>query len=194
PTPVFIAQLNAVDFNPYWNVPYSIARGETVPRLRRDPAYLEREGMEFVAADGTVSRQVTAANLEAVAQGRMRIRQRPGPRNALGKVKLTMPNTMNIYLHDTPSRSLFAQARRDFSHGCIRVDKVVELATFALSRNPQWQPEAIAAALAGTELRVARVAPPIPVVVFYTTAVADADGTIRFLPDLYGFDRQLDAA
>ncbi|NLD54752.1 MAG: L,D-transpeptidase family protein [Burkholderiaceae bacterium] len=193
PTPVFIAQLNAVDFNPYWNVPYSIARGETVPRLRRDPAYLEREGMEFVAADGTVSRQVTAANLDAVAQGRMRIRQRPGPRNALGKVKLTMPNTMNIYLHDTPSRGLFAQTRRDFSHGCIRVEKVVELATFALSRQAGWDARSIDAALQGSDLRVARVAPAIPVVVFYTTAVAGEDGMIRFLPDLYGFDRKLDA-
>ncbi len=193
PTPVFIAQMNAVDFNPYWNVPYSIARGETLPRLRRDPAYLEREGMEFVATDGTVTRVVTAANLEAVAQGRMRIRQRPGPRNALGKVKLTMPNSMNIYLHDTPSRSLFAQSRRDISHRCNRVEKVVELAAFALARQPEWDAEAIAGALQGTDRRVVRVAPSIPVVVFYTTAVVDEDGVTRFLPDLYGFDRKLDA-
>ena len=91
----------------------------------------------------------------------MRIRQRPGPRNALGKVKLTMPNPMNIYLRDTPSRALFAQARRDFSHGCIRVDRVVELAAFALGRDPKWGPEAIADALRESELRVARVAPPV---------------------------------
>ena len=194
PTPVFIAQISAVDFNPYWNVPYSIARGEILPRLRRDPGYLEREGMEFVAANGTVSREVTTANLEAVAQGRTRIRQRPGPRNALGKVKVSMPNPMNIYLHDTPSRGLFSQVRRDFSHGCIRVEKVVELAEFALARQPAWDSGTIATALQGAELRTTKVAPPIPVVVFYTTAVADADGTVRYLPDLYGFDRQLDAA
>jgi murein L,D-transpeptidase YcbB/YkuD len=101
---------------------------------------------------------------------------------------------MNIYLHDTPSRGLFAQARRDFSHGCIRVEKVVELATFALARQPQWDDAAIDGALQGADLRVAKVTPAIPVVVFYTTAVVEPDGRIRFLPDLYGFDRKLDAA
>ena len=150
PTPVFIAEMNQVDFLPYWNVPISIARGEILPRLRRDPGYLERQQMEFVAADGrTVSRQVTAANLAAVAAGTMRIRQRPGGENALGKVKFTMPNSMNIYLHDTPSRSLFSQSRRDFSHGCIRVEKPAQLARYALGDDPAWDEAAIAQAMAG---------------------------------------------
>jgi len=195
PTPVFIASLNQVDFNPYWNVPFSIARGEILPRLRRDPAYLERQKMEFVAADGrTVSREVTTGNLAAVAAGRMRIRQRPDEQNALGDVKFTMPNSMNIYLHDTPSRTLFSQSRRDFSHGCIRVEKPAALARYALGDDPGWSEASIREAMAGDELRVVRLHKPIPVVVFYTTATVEDDGTLRFLPDIYGYDAKLDAA
>lgn len=194
PTPVFIASLYQVDFNPYWNVPFSIARGEILPRLRRDPAYLERQQMEFVAADGrTLSRQVTAANLAAVAAGTMRIRQRPDEQNALGDVKFTMPNAMNIYLHDTPSRTLFAQSQRDFSHGCIRVEKPADLARYVLADDPQWDEASIRQAMAGDELRVVRLPEPIPVVVFYTTAAVEEDGTVRFLPDIYGHDARLDA-
>jgi murein L,D-transpeptidase YcbB/YkuD len=194
PTPVFIASLNQVDFNPYWNVPISIARGEILPRLRRDPGYLERQRMEFVAADGrTVSREVSAANLAAVATGTMRIRQRPHDQNALGDVKFTMPNSMNIYLHDTPSRTLFAQSRRDFSHGCIRVEKPVALARYALADDPLWDDESIRLAMADDELRVVRLRKPIPVVVFYTTVTVEEDGTLRFLPDIYGHDAKLDA-
>ena len=194
PTPVFIAQLSAIDFSPYWNVPISIARGELLPRLRRDPEYLARQEMEFVAADGhTVSQVVSPANLAAVERGAMRIRQRPGQKNALGNVKFTMPNSMNIYLHDTPSRSLFAESRRDFSHGCIRVEEPFALAQWALSDDPAWDETAIRQAMGGGKLRVVRLAAQIPVVVFYTTATVDEDGTLRFLPDIYGYDRKLDA-
>jgi L,D-transpeptidase YcbB len=194
PTPVFIASMNQVDFNPYWNVPFSIARGEILPRLRRDPGYLERQQMEFVASDGrTVSRQVSAANLAAVAAGTVRIRQRPDEQNALGNVKFTMPNSMNIYLHDTPSRALFSQSRRDFSHGCIRVEKPASLAEYALADDPRWTPASITQAMAGNELTVVRLQKPIPVVVFYTTATVEDDGTLRFLPDIYGYDAKLDA-
>jgi murein L,D-transpeptidase YcbB/YkuD len=192
-TPVFIAPLSAIDFSPYWNVPISIARGEILPRLRRDPRYLARQEMEFVAADGqTVSEEVTPARLAAVERGAMRIRQRPGLKNALGNVKFTMPNSMNIYLHDTPSRSLFAESRRDFSHGCIRVEEPLALAQWALADDPAWKETAIRQAMEGGKLRVVRLATPIPVVVFYTTATVDDDGTLRFLPDIYGYDRKLD--
>lgn len=193
PTPVFIANLSSIDFSPYWNVPPSIARGEVLPRLRRDPGYLAREEMEFVAADGTVSYVVSAANLAAVQRGATRIRQRPGEKNALGNVKFSMPNSMNIYLHDTPSRSLFSQARRDFSHGCIRVQEPLALAKYALAGDPVWNEEAISLAMETDKLRVVRLARQIPVVVFYTTATVDDDGTLRFLPDVYGYDKKLNA-
>ena len=194
PTPVFIAQLTAVDFSPYWNVPISIARGEILPRLRRDPGYLARQEMEFVAADGhTVSQVVTPAHLAAVERGAMRIRQRPGQQNPLGGVKFTMPNSMNIYLHDTPSRSLFSESRRDFSHGCIRVEEPFALARWVLSDDPEWNETTIRQAMGGGKLRVVRLAAQIPVVVFYTTATVDEDGTLRFLPDIYGYDKKLDA-
>ena len=195
PTPVFIASMNRVDFAPYWNVPISIARAETLPRLRRDPGYLASQNLEFVAADGrTVLHDVTAANLAAVQRGAMRIRQRPGDKNALGKVKFTMPNSMNIYLHDTPSRSLFSQSKRDFSHGCIRVEKPFELAQYALADDPAWEDAAIAQAMESDTLRVVNLARQIPVVVFYTTATVDDSGTLRFLPDIYGYDEKLNAA
>jgi murein L,D-transpeptidase YcbB/YkuD len=140
-----------------------------------------------------VSRQVTAANLAAVAAGTMRIRQRPDEQNALGNIKFTMPNAMNIYLHDTPSRTLFSQSRRDFSHGCIRVEKPAALAGYALAEDPAWSEDSIRQAMDGDELRVVRLQKPIPVVVFYTTATAEDDGTLRFLPDIYGYDAKLDA-
>jgi murein L,D-transpeptidase YcbB/YkuD len=194
PTPVFIADMTQVDFVPYWNVPISIARGEILPRLRRDPGYLDRQQMEFVADNGrTVSRQVSSANMAAVAAGTMRIRQRPGGENALGKVKFSMPNTMNIYLHDTPSRSLFAQSRRDFSHGCIRVEQAGLLAQYVLAGDPAWDEASIRRAMAGDRLQVVRLQEPVPVVVFYTTAMVEDDGTLRFLPDIYGYDSKLDA-
>jgi murein L,D-transpeptidase YcbB/YkuD len=193
-TPVFIAQLSAIDFSPYWNVPMSIARREILPRLRRDPGYLAQQEMEFVAADGrTVSTGVMSANLAAVERGAVRIRQRPGARNALGDVKFTMPNSMNIYLHDTPSRLLFSESRRDFSHGCIRVEEPLALAAWVLADDPSWDESAIRQAMEGDKLRIVRLATQIPVVVFYTTATVDEDGTLRFLPDIYGYDKKLDA-
>jgi murein L,D-transpeptidase YcbB/YkuD len=136
---------------------------------------------------------VTSATLAAVERGAVRIRQRPGAKNALGNVKFTMPNSMNIYLHDTPSRLLFAESRRDFSHGCIRVEEPLALAQWVLAEDPSWDESSIRQAMEGDKLRVVRLATQIPVVVFYTTATVDEDGTVRFLPDIYGYDKKLDA-
>ncbi|MGZ8272706.1 MAG: L,D-transpeptidase family protein, partial [Burkholderiaceae bacterium] len=121
-TPMFAEQMRFIEFQPFWNVPPSIARGEVVPRLRRDAAYWEREGFEFVVG-GTVVTELSAALLDETVAGRARIRQRPGPKNALGDIKFVFPNNDNIYLHHTPAVSLFARDRRDFSHGCIRVEE-----------------------------------------------------------------------
>ena len=138
-TPLFMEQMRFIEFQPFWNVPPSIARGEVVPRLRRDPAYWDREGFEFVVG-GKVVTALSPPLLEETVAGRARIRQRPGPKNALGDIKFVFPNNDNIYLHHTPAVSLFTRDRRDFSHGCIRVEQPVALALFVLQDRPEWVP------------------------------------------------------
>lgn len=180
-TPVFTGALNEVVFAPYWNVPTSIVRGEILPKLRRNPGYLAAQDMEIVGG-----------GVAELAAGSARLRQRPGPKNALGRVKFLFPNSHSVYLHDTPSRGLFARARRDFSHGCIRVEQPLELAAWVLRGHPDWTLARIREAMAGRTERSVRVTPAVPVVIFYTTAVARPDGTIGFYEDLYGYDDELE--
>ena len=192
-TPLFDEDLRFIEFSPYWNVPPSIARGETVPKLRRDPGYFDREGFEFVAPDGSVLTGLSAARLDAVLAGRLRIRQRPGPRNALGDIKFVFPNRENIYLHHTPSTALFERQRRDFSHGCIRVERPVALASFVLQGQPGWTEQRIREAMAQGRSTTLRVDQPLPVLIAYGTTLVQ-QGRILFLDDVYGQDRLLDAA
>ncbi|HJV96773.1 MAG TPA: L,D-transpeptidase family protein [Albitalea sp.] len=192
-TPMFDEDMRFIEFSPYWNVPPSIARAEVVPRLRRDPAYFDAEGFEFVAADGSVSTALSAASLDAVLAGQSRIRQRPGPRNALGDIKFVFPNRDNIYLHHTPATSLFARERRDFSHGCIRVEHPVALASFVLQGMPEWTEARIREAMEKGESSTLRLAEPVPVLIAYGTTLVRG-GRIHFFPDLYGHDRLLDNA
>lgn len=189
-TPLFDEDMRFIEFSPYWNIPPSIARGETLPRLRRDPAYFDRQGFEFVMKDGSVSTQLTPANLEAVQKGAARIRQRPGPQNALGDIKFIFPNNTNIYLHHTPSPQLFERSRRDFSHGCIRVEAPVALAQFVLKNEPQWTQSRIEAAMTAGKSQTIRLAAPIPVVLAYATVVVLED-TVYFYDDIYGHDKTL---
>jgi murein L,D-transpeptidase YcbB/YkuD len=193
-TPLFIGEMRYLEFNPYWNVPRSIERTEILPKLEKDPDYLARNDMELVSARGEPSSEVNTATLAALRAGALRIRQRPGPANALGAVKFAMPNPMNIYLHSTPARALFQRSRRDFSHGCIRVEDPVGLAGFVLGDQPEWSPEAIAAAMAPGATRTVRLATPVPVVIFYTTAIIDRDGRALFPDDLYRLDAALERA
>jgi murein L,D-transpeptidase YcbB/YkuD len=192
-TPLFNEDMRYIEFAPYWNVPPSIARGELVPRLRRDPGYFEREGFEFVTAGGQVDTALSAARLDAVLAGQARIRQRPGPKNALGDIKFVFPNRDNIYLHHTPSVRLFERERRDFSHGCIRVEQPVALARFVLQGMPEWTEERIRLAMDGGTSSTLRLAQPVPVVIAYGTTLI-RDGKLRFFEDIYGHDRLLDAA
>ncbi|HSB99226.1 MAG TPA: L,D-transpeptidase family protein [Burkholderiaceae bacterium] len=192
-TPLFDADLRAIEFSPYWNVPLSIARAEVVPLLRRATAAWTREGYEFVAADGRVEPAYSAAGLDAAQSGRWRIRQRPGPRNPLGDIKFVFPNQDHIYLHDTPAVRLFARSRRDFSHGCIRVEQPVELAKFVLHDMPQWTAERVEAAMAAGESATLGLATPTRVLIAYGTALVK-EGRIHFFDDIYGQDRLLDAA
>jgi murein L,D-transpeptidase YcbB/YkuD len=188
-TPLFAEDLRYIEFSPYWNVPPSIARKETIPKLRNDPQYFEEQGFEFYTGNGNVITTLTDENLEAVLQGQMRIRQRPGAKNALGGIKFVFPNNDNIYMHHTPATQLFKKARRDFSHGCIRVEEPLALARFVLNDEPGWDEERILAAMAKGRSATLRLREPLPVVIAYFTAVADADGRVLFLPDLYGLDK-----
>lgn len=193
-TPIFDEDMRFIEFSPYWNVPPSIARKETVPKLRRDPAYFEREGFEFVRRDGRAVTALSAANLGAVLRGELRIRQRPGPKNALGDIKFVFPNNDHIFLHHTPAPRLFGFDRRDFSHGCIRVEDPVALAKFVLRDEPDWNEERIREAMAKGESNTLRLREPVPVVIAYSTVIVKGDGRVFFFPDLYEHDRRLDEA
>jgi murein L,D-transpeptidase YcbB/YkuD len=195
-TPVFIGQMRYLDFSPYWNVPPAIQRAEIVPRLGRDPGYWQRENFEAVSVDGKGS-PVTVLDdntMQGLKGGTLRARQRPGAKNALGGVKFVLPNTMDIYLHSTSAQQLFSQARRDFSHGCIRVEEPAALAAFVLRDQPVWTPERIRDAMAAGKQSTVMLTQPIPVLIFYTTAIVESDGRVRFASDIYGLDAGLDKA
>ena len=192
-TPLFDEDMRFIEFSPYWNVPPSIARNETVPRLRRDPAYFSQQGFEFVAPGGEVVTTLSASHLDAVLRGGWRIRQRPGTHNALGGIKFVFPNRDNIYLHHTPAPTLFARDRRDFSHGCIRVEEPMALARFVLRDEPGWTEDRIRAAMDKGDSSVLRLSQPLPVLIAYSTVIVKG-GRVFFYPDLYGHDRLLDQA
>ncbi|ODV42130.1 peptidase [Cupriavidus sp. UYMMa02A] len=192
-TPLFKEDMRYIEFSPYWNVPPSIARSETIPRLRSDPGYFTRQGFEFVSTGKAVT-TLSEANLDAVLNGSMRIRQRPGPMNALGDIKFVFPNNQNIYLHHTATPQLFKRDRRDFSHGCIRVEEPVALAQFVLKDMPDWTEARIRQAMTKGQSNTVALQQPLPVVLAYGTAIARADGRVYFLPDIYGQDKLLDQA
>jgi len=138
----------------------------------------------------------TGSALDRVARGELRIRQRPGPGNALGPIKFVFPNDQNIYLHGTPAEQLFDRTRRDFSHGCVRVEDPTGLAEWVLRDQPEWTRDKITEAMndATKPSRRVSLTRPLPVVLFYSTAAVEPDGTVRFAKDIYGHDQRLDAA
>lgn len=197
-TPVFVADMEQVVFRPYWNVPRSILLNELLPKIRRDAGYLDREALEIVRGGGDNAARVplSADALAGLRNGTLRLRQRPGPRNSLGLVKFLFPNSNDVYMHDTPAQRLFSRARRDFSHGCIRVEDPVRLAEWALQDQPLWPRERIEEVMAapGGPLSV-DLTHPIRVMIFYTTAaVTPRDGAVHFVSDIYRHDARLDAA
>ncbi|MDQ4420426.1 L,D-transpeptidase family protein [Sphingobium sp. DEHP117] len=168
PTPVFAAQVTGIVLNPWWEIPPSIAAEGIARMVRNDPAGAAKRG--YVYEGG-------------------RYRQRPGPANALGRMKLVMPNPHSVYLHDTPSQRLFERDVRTFSHGCVRVGEALDMAAALLAPTGQWDRARIDAVIATGETQTAALAEPIPVYVAYFTAEPDDDGTIGFFPDIYKRDR-----
>jgi murein L,D-transpeptidase YcbB/YkuD len=192
-TPAFSSQIHEVIFQPYWNVPANIEKKELLPGLSAHPGRFESLGYELVSRDGKVlPGPPDESNYKEVRAGTLRIRQRPGSKNALGRVKFVFPNTHDIYLHDTPSPLVFDRARRDFSHGCIRVQEPEKLAAWVLRNQPEWTAERIHAAMEGgpaqTEVKLIR---PIPVHILYGTATVMEDGEVHFFEDIYRYDAEL---
>lgn len=193
-TPVFAGELKYVVFRPYWNVPRSIALAELLPKLARSRFYLAKNGYQVVNAQNRVvtSGAVDDLVLAQLYSGRLSIRQVPGAQNALGLVKFLFPNEHSVHLHGTPAIDLFARSRRDFSHGCIRVEHPELLASWVLRDEQQWTPDRIADAMHGSKTIEVNLKHPIPVLIVYATAVVLPSGEVRFFEDIYGQDARLE--
>ena len=192
-TPVLEEDMKYLVFWPYWNVPPSILRSEMIPKISKDRAYLQRNNYEVatysgqVVTDGVISDDVLAQ----LRAGKLMVRQKPGPKNALGRVKFIFPNDNNVYLHSTPEQALFGRTRRDFSHGCIRVEDPNALAVWVLRNNPGWTKKRVAEAFAAGKEQQVNLTRTIPVLILYASAVAEEDGQVFFLEDIYGHDKTL---
>ena len=174
-TMMFNGDLNQVVFSPYWNVPQSIVAKEILPAIEKNPNYITKENMEITGNE----------------DGLPVVRQKPGPGNALGKVKFLFPNSFNIYFHDTPVKSLFNKDKRAYSHGCIRLREPEKLANYVLRNQPEWTPEKISEAMNSGDEKYVKVKNPIPVVITYYTAWVDENGRLNFREDIYGHDERL---
>ena len=192
-TPIVAAPMKYLIFRPSWNVPTYIQATELVPKVQRDREYLARNGYQVIDSRGKVATSglVEDETLKRLRRGSLSIRQTPGPHNSLGLIKFVFPNRYDVYLHGTPAKELLSRSRRDFSHGCIRVEDPARLAAWVLRGNPEWNQERIRAAMRGKRTIQVTINDPTLVVVFYATAVVLETGEVRFFPDLYGLDAAL---
>lgn len=195
-TPIFTGKLAYIDFRPFWNVPVSIIRNELSGRLD-EPGFLERNDYEIVRDTSLDAQPLpsTPENTAKVRAGALRLRQRPGPRNALGLIKFIFPNPYSVFLHASPAIHLFRREERAFSHGCVRVADALDLAEWILRDQPGWDRRAIAAAASGGPTTRVLVEQEIQVVILYLTAyVDDETGQVHFGRDVYELDASLLAA
>ena len=195
-TPAFASEVRSIIFRPYWNVPLGIQREEFLPKIEENPGYLAENSYEIVDREGNVVDEDPAKDevKEKLRSGQLGIRQRPGPDNALGLIKFDFPSQFDVYMHGTPSTELFSKSRRDFSHGCIRVEDPVSLASWLLRDQPEGTAENIRSAMYGEQTIRVALSKPIPVLIVYGTAVVMEDGDVRFFEDIYGQDAALEQA
>jgi murein L,D-transpeptidase YcbB/YkuD len=169
-TVIFNGDIKYVVFSPYWNIPASIMKNETLPAIRRDKNYLQNHNMEWNGNS---------------------IRQKPGPNNSLGLVKFLFPNSHSIYLHDSPAKSLFNESSRAFSHGCIRVAAAKKLAIYLLRKDSSWSEEAVTQAMNAGKERYVTIKDPVPVFIAYFTSWVNTKGQLNFRKDIYNRDERL---
>ncbi|HEU4471545.1 MAG TPA: L,D-transpeptidase family protein, partial [Flavisolibacter sp.] len=174
-TMMFNGDLNQVVFSPHWNIPPSIVRNEILPAMASNPNYLASQNMEQTGTEG----------------GLPVIRQKPGPKNSLGRVKFLFPNSFNIYFHDTPAKSLFEKDKRAYSHGCIRLAEPEKMANYLLRNDPSWTPEKISSAMNSGKEQFVRLKKAVPVIITYYTAWVDEAGRLNFRDDVYDHDKKL---
>jgi murein L,D-transpeptidase YcbB/YkuD len=197
-TPVFTAKLKYILTNPPWNIPASIARDEILKHIKKDPAYFVEEDIKVLKGWGPNEREIDSKSVDwskiTPANLPYRFRQEPGPLNPLGRIKFMLPNKYDVYLHDTPARHLFSLDRRAFSHGCIRIERPLDLAEYLLRGDPEWTPERLSAAIEEGAQQKIVLDHPLNVHFIYLTAWVDEAGTLQFRKDIYGRDRVLDEA
>ena len=191
-TPVFSAQLRYLDFAPYWNVPLTILREDKLPLIKADLNYLESHHYEIVTQRNRVVEQVEPETVDwdgvTAETFPGMLRQKPGPWNALGRVKFMFPNKFHIYLHDTPERHLFDRKRRSYSSGCIRVKRPFDLALYLLQNQEGWDAQRVEEAMAEDETLRVLLDEPLPVHILYRTAWVDGEGSLQFRNDIYQRD------
>jgi murein L,D-transpeptidase YcbB/YkuD len=195
-TPVFSDQMIYIVLNPSWNVPHSIAVQETIPKIKKDPDYLAKHNMKILKGwsedeENIDPNSIDWSSLDA-REFTYRFRQEPGPLNPLGSIKFVFPNEFGVYLHDTQSKGLFAKSVRSFSHGCIRLEKPLDLAEYLFKDTPEWTTEKLQAAIETGEEQNIRLPEPVDIHILYLTAWVDDDGLLHFRDDIYGRDEQLD--
>jgi len=193
-TPIFADRIDSLVFRPAWRLPLHVQRNEVLPDLRKDSQYLAKNHMEVVNSSGHTVDALTPAVLQQIDSGKLAIRQQPGDGNALGLVKFVFPSSEGIYLHGTSETNLFTSYRRDFSHGCIRLEHPTALASWVLRNYPQWTPERVESAMVGNQSINVKLENPVPVFVFYNTAVVEENGDVHFYDDIYGQDAALEKA
>jgi L,D-transpeptidase YcbB len=189
-TPLFSDLMESVVFSPYWNIPESIATKEMLPKIMKDRDYLLRQNIEVVKVGKTTTQVIDPSKInwnEAAGDFQYQLRQKPGPRNSLGLVKFLFPNEFNVYLHDTPADNLFDRLTRNFSHGCVRVERAAELASYLLKDQPEWTAEKIEEAMHAEVEKHVALKSPLPVHIVYWTAWVDLNGVLQIRPDVYGY-------
>lgn len=190
-TVIFNDNMRYIVFSPYWNIPASIIAKEILPAAKRNANYISSHNMEVVAGGKVISPSAVNWSNYSGYNFPYAIRQKPGPNNSLGRVKFLFPNNYSIYLHDTPSKSLFNEPARAFSHGCIRVGEPVRLAEYLLRNDSLWTPEKIAVAMNSNKETTVSLKTPVPVFIAYFTAWVDRKGRLNFRKDIYGHDTRL---
>jgi murein L,D-transpeptidase YcbB/YkuD len=190
PTPLFSDEMTNIVFSPTWNIPETIIRKEMVPHQVNDPSYLERHDIEVVGTSGDVVDLASVDWTDEQAVNGMHFRQAPGPQNALGFVKFIFPNQFDVYLHDTPTRSLFSKPFRALSHGCIRIENPVALAQYLMRDRPEWTAERIGDAMNGEREQAVPLKEHLPVHIGYWTAWVNGDGSVTYTDDPYKLDEK----